>query len=124
MIGLPWRRRTRRAATPASPDLPVAVAFDHGHVTGWTWAWLLGVGICGNCGQLAFTGSLRHGPVSMVVPIDYSSLLWATLYGWLLFAVLPTPATWIGAPIIIASGLYIVWRERLRHQEKPAEPGL
>src|SRR5690242_5553269 len=105
-------------ATLSTVPLSIAVAFDHGHVTGWTWVWLLGVGICGNCGQLALTGSLRHGPVSVVVPIDYSSLLWATLYGWLLFAVLPTPATWIGAPIIIASGLYIIWREHVRRQRE------
>jgi len=43
--------------------------------------------------------------------MDYSSLIWATLYGWLLFGVLPTTSTWLGAPLIIASGLYIVWRE-------------
>ena len=61
------------------------------------------------------TGSLRLGPVSVVVPMDYSSLLWATALGWLLFDALPAPATWIGAPIIILSGLVIVWRERVRH---------
>jgi drug/metabolite transporter (DMT)-like permease len=47
--------------------------------------------------------------------MDYSGLVWATLYGWLLFGVLPTPYTWLGAPVIIASGLYIVWRERVLH---------
>ena len=68
--------------------------------------------LIGGVGQLALTGALRYAPVSTVVPMDYSSLVWATLYGWLLFGVLPTPYTWIGAPVIIASGLYIVWRER------------
>lgn len=110
-------------ATLSIVPLSVAVAFDHGHVTGWTWVWLVGVGLAGNCGQLAMTGSLRYGPVSLVVPIDYSSLLWATLYGWLLFAVLPTAATWIGAPIIIASGLYIVHREH-RRRRAAAVPGV
>ena len=80
-----------------------------------TWALLMGVGLIGGTAQLAMTGAIRFGPVSLVVPMDYSALLWATLYGWALFGALPTPATWIGAPIIIASGLYIVWREhRLR----------
>jgi len=52
--------------------------------------------------------------------MDYSGLVWATLYGWLLFGVLPTPYTWAGAPIIIASGLYIVYRERrLRRAVSP-----
>ncbi|MDF7775007.1 DMT family transporter [Sphingomonas sp. AOB5] len=89
-----------------------------------TFALLASLGVIGGIGQLALTASLRFAPVSTVVPMDYSSLVWATVYGWLLFAVLPTPATWLGAPVIIASGLYIVWRERMRHQEKPVEPSL
>jgi drug/metabolite transporter (DMT)-like permease len=76
-----------------------------------TWALLVATGLVGGVGQLAMTASLRLAPVSVVVPMDYSGLLWATLYGWLLFSVLPGSATWIGAPIIVASGLYIVWRE-------------
>ncbi|OYY63086.1 DMT family transporter [Sphingomonas sp. 28-62-11] len=85
---------------------------------GVTWALLMGVGLVGGIAQLAMTGAIRFGPVSVVLPMDYSSLLWATIYGWLIFNVLPTPATWIGAPIIIASGLYIVWRERVRHKQE------
>lgn len=91
---------------------------------GWVWAVMLAAGLAGGIGQLALTGALRFAPVSAVLPMDYSSLIWATLYGWLIFAVLPTPYTWIGAPVIIASGLYIVWRERVRHQEIATEPGL
>ncbi|RJF85395.1 DMT family transporter [Sphingomonas cavernae] len=75
------------------------------------WLLLAGIGIAGGFGQMALSGALRWGPVSLVVPMDYSSLIWATLYGWLLFSALPTTATWIGAPIIVVSGLYIVWRE-------------
>ena len=45
------------------------------------------------------------------MPMDYTSLLWATLLGAWLFGQLPTPWTWVGAPVIIASGLVIVWRE-------------
>lgn len=80
------------------------------------WLLLVGVGLIGGAAQLAMTGALRFGPVSVVVPMDYSSLLWATLSGWVVFGVLPDTWTWIGAPVIIASGLYIVWRERVRHQ--------
>jgi len=80
------------------------------------WAMLAAVGILGGIAQIFMTSSIRYGPVSLVVPMDYSSLLWATLFGWLLFNALPTPMTWIGAPIIIASGLYIVWREHVRRR--------
>jgi drug/metabolite transporter (DMT)-like permease len=81
-----------------------------------TWGILLAVGITGGIGQIALTAAIRFAPVSTVVTMDYSSLIWSTLYGWLLFGALPTPYTWIGAPVIIASGLYIVWRERRRGQ--------
>ncbi|MDG5489792.1 DMT family transporter [Sphingomonas sp. BGYR3] len=79
-----------------------------------TWALLIGTGVIGGMGQLALTGAVRFAPVSAVVPMDYSGLIWATLLGWTLFAALPTSTTWLGAPIIIGSGLYIAWRERRR----------
>ncbi len=80
-----------------------------------TWALLVCVGLTGGVGQIAMTNSLAMAPVAVTLPMDYSGLVWATLYGWVLFAVLPTPMTWVGAPIIIASGLYIVWREHRLH---------
>ncbi len=82
------------------------------------WALLGVIGLFGGAGQLALTAALRLGPVSIVVPMDYSSIIWATLYGWLLFGMLPGPMTWLGAPLIIASGLYIVWREHRLHRER------
>jgi drug/metabolite transporter (DMT)-like permease len=81
---------------------------------GATWLLLVGVGLAGGMGQIAFTAALRFAPVSAVMPMDYSGLVWATLYGWLLFGALPGGWTFVGAPVIIASGLYIFWRERRR----------
>lgn len=92
------------------PLAPLMLLFGQTHDT-ITWLLLLGVGLLGGIGQLAMTASLGLAPVSVVVPMDYSGLIWATLFGWLLFGVLPIAATWAGAPLIIASGLYIVWRE-------------
>ena len=90
----------------------------------WSWAVLVGIGVIGGCAQLAMTGSLALGPVSAVVPMDYTALLWATLLGWLVFDRLPAPATALGAPIIIASGLYIVWREHRRRQVETTQAAL
>ena len=78
---------------------------------GETWALLAGIGILGGLGQIAITSSLKYAPVSTVISMDYSSLIWASLAGWLIWNQLPSDATWIGAPVIIASGLYIAWRE-------------
>ncbi|MGZ3259568.1 MAG: EamA/RhaT family transporter, partial [Croceibacterium sp.] len=57
------------------------------------------------------TAALRFGAVASVIVMDYSSLFWATLYGWLLFDSLPPASTWLGAPLIMAAGLVIAWRE-------------
>ncbi len=96
------------------PLTPLFLMSMGGH-DGWTWSLLVLIGLTGGVGQIAMTSSLSLAPVAVVVPMDYAGLIWATLYGWLLFSVLPTAWTWIGAPVIIASGLYIVWREhRLR----------
>ena len=106
------------------PPLTLFYAFFWQAHDGFTWALLVAIGLVGGCGQVAFSAALRYAPVSSVMPMDYTGLLWATLYGWLLFGILPTWATWIGAPIIIVSGLYILWRERVRHrqaQDGPAE---
>ncbi|PCD03549.1 EamA family transporter [Sphingomonas spermidinifaciens] len=78
------------------------------------WAILIAIGLIGGAGQIALTAALRHAPVSVVVPMDYSALLWATLLGWLIFGQFPSPGTWIGAPILIGCGIYIAVREHRR----------
>jgi drug/metabolite transporter (DMT)-like permease len=45
------------------------------------------------------------------MPFDYSQLIWAVLLGWLIWATQPPPSTWAGAAVIIASGLYTLYRE-------------
>ena len=76
-----------------------------------TWAILSGLALSGGLAQLTLTGALRLAPVALVMPMDYTSLIWATILGTWIFGELPTPWIWVGAPIIIASGLIIVWRE-------------
>ncbi|MFM8498696.1 MAG: DMT family transporter [Chakrabartia sp.] len=85
------------------------------------WLIISGLGLCGGLAQIALTASLRYAPVSTVVGMDYTALIWSTLYGWAIWGVLPVPSTWAGAPIIIASGLYIAWREHRLSIAKPRE---
>ncbi len=70
----------------------------------------------GAIGAFASVQAYRCAPVSVIAPFDYTSLLWATTYGYLVFADLPGPAVLAGAAIIIASNLYIVHRERRRRR--------
>ncbi len=79
----------------------------------WQWLLLAATGLCGMAGQLFVTASLRHGAVVSVIVMDYTSLLWATFYGWLVWDYLPTAATWLGAPLIVGAGILIAWREHV-----------
>jgi len=83
-----------------------------------TWLILLALGGFGGMGQLLMTASLRYAPVSAVVPFDYVQLLWAVLLGWLLFGDHPASTTAAGAAVIVASGLYTVWREHVLGRER------
>ncbi|MCW2396793.1 MULTISPECIES: DMT family transporter [unclassified Sphingobium] len=87
-------------------------------------AWLLfiGLGLTGGAAQLFMTSALRYGPVSIVIPMDYSQMIWATLAGWLLWSYWPEPSTWVGAGLIAASGLYIAWREHVRRRALTVSP--
>lgn len=82
------------------------------------WATLIGLGLLGAVVQMSLTGALRLAPVAVVTPMDYSSLLWSIACGWYFFGTFPADTTWVGAPLIIASGLFIAWREHRLHIER------
>jgi len=97
--------------------------FASGHSAG-EWLLLAGLGLCGGIGQLFLTGSLRFAPVAVVVPFDYVQLLWAVTLGWAIWDTHPASSSWIGAAVIIASGLYTVYREHRLGRDKPHTPAL
>ena len=75
--------------------------------------WLfVGIAFFGTAGMTMMTQAFRFAPASVVAPFDYTALIWATLMGWLFWDEVPVFATYLGAAVIIASGIYIVWRER------------
>ena len=106
---------------PLPGPIEAALAWGTTSHSPYQWMLIAGLGLCGGLGQIALTASLRYAPVSTVVGMDYTSLIWSTAYGWLIWSVLPGTSTWMGAPIIIASGLYIAWREHRLSIEKPRE---
>ena len=73
---------------------------------------LLALAITGFCGQLAITEAFRHGQASAVAPFEYSALAWGLGLDWLIWQSLPASHTWLGAAIIVGSGLYLVRREK------------
>ena len=84
----------------------VPVRIEHGWI-------LAGIAVTGFLGQIAVTEAFRRGDVSAVAPFEYSALAWGIGLDWLLWQVLPDRYTVLGATIIIASGLYLVRRERV-----------
>lgn len=82
-----------------------------------TWGLLLLIGLFGGIAQICLTAALRWGPVSVVLPMDYSAIIWTTLLGVAIGEDWPMATTWIGATLIIASGLYIAWREHVRARQ-------
>lgn len=85
------------------------------------WAMLVGVGASGLILQLCLTASLRLGTVATVTVMDYSGLIWSTLAGWWIWNHLPPATTWLGAPLIVAAGLVVLWREHRRAIEAARE---
>lgn len=89
------------------------------------WLLMICVGVLGCASHFCLIRAFRNAPASLVVPFSYSSLLWATLLGFLVFNALPDRWTLIGAALIISSGLYIFYREHVvstSKQSVTAEP--
>jgi drug/metabolite transporter (DMT)-like permease len=82
----------------------------------------IGTAVFGALGQLLMTEAFRYGEVSLLAPIEYSALIWATLFGWLLWNDLPSLTVIAGAAIIIASSAYILHRETRVARAKAAIP--
>lgn len=78
------------------------------------WVFLL-VGVSGSIGQFCLNQAFRYSEVSLLAPIDYTGLVWATLFGWALWNQLPSLTVIVGSLIVVGSTLYIVNRERQRN---------
>ena len=72
-----------------------------------------GIGVAGALGQYAITEAFRLGEASQIAPLEYTALVWGVGLDLALWSVLPDGVTWLGAGIIIASGLYLLRRERV-----------
>jgi drug/metabolite transporter (DMT)-like permease len=83
--------------------------------------WLvLVLGVAGSVGQVLITEAFRLGEASLLAPLEYTALVWGVFWDATLWGVLPDGVTWAGAAIIVASGLYLVRRERVRAVPAPA----
>jgi drug/metabolite transporter (DMT)-like permease len=80
---------------------------------------IAGMGLAGAGGQVALTRAFQLGEASLIAPLEYTGLVWVIGWDLLFWGVLPDSWTWLGAGIIVASGLYLLHRERVRKVTPP-----
>jgi drug/metabolite transporter (DMT)-like permease len=78
----------------------------------WQAALLISAGAIGGIAQILMTEGYRHAEASVLAPFEYASMLIAILVGLLFFNEVPTLQTLLGGAVVIASGIFIIWRER------------
>jgi len=83
-------------------------------------ALIAGMGLAGAGGQVALTRAFQLGEASLIAPLEYTGLVWVIGWDLLFWGALPDRFTWLGAAIIVASGLYLLHRERVRQVQAPA----
>jgi drug/metabolite transporter (DMT)-like permease len=64
--------------------------------------------------------AFKLAPPATVAPFQYTQMLWAAFYGYLIFGDVPDAFVITGSGLVIASGLYILWREHVRHRQGAA----
>lgn len=92
----------------ATPLLP----FVWSPVVGWLpWALMALMGVCGCVGHYLLIVAHRHAPAPILAPFVYPQILYMTLSGWLIFGDVPDCWVLVGAAVVIASGLFLWYRE-------------
>jgi S-adenosylmethionine uptake transporter len=87
---------------------------------GAEWLWLIAIGGVATIAQLATTSAYAVADATVILPFDYTRLLFAALIGFLAFDEVPDAWTWLGAAVIAASAIYIAHREAARSRPKTA----
>ncbi len=73
---------------------------------------LVTAGFCGGLGQILMTAAYRHAEASVVAPFEYTSMILGVVVGYLVFGDITSINTLVGGMIVVAAGLFIIWRER------------
>jgi drug/metabolite transporter (DMT)-like permease len=84
------------------------------------WVWpeasdaliLCGIGVFAAIGMVLFVSAYKYGESNFVAPFEYSAMIWAVIYGLLIFHDVPDAFTLTGAAVVVAAGIVMVWRDR------------
>lgn len=77
------------------------------------WLVLAAMGTTGALGQWAITEAFKRGESSVIAPFEYTALVWGVALDWTLWRTIPGALTFVGAGVVIASGVYLVRHERV-----------
>jgi len=77
------------------------------------WLMFFICGLFGGLGILLINAAYQRAPVAVIVPFEYTALIWAVAAGFILWSEIPDVYTWLGAAVITSSGLFILYRETL-----------
>jgi drug/metabolite transporter (DMT)-like permease len=83
---------------------------------GWDWGLFVTIGVMAGVGHYFLTIAYSQAPASVVAPFNYAQLIGAAILGYLVFDSVPDFWTWVGAAVIVCSGLYLGHAERLRYR--------
>ena len=72
---------------------------------------LFGLGLTGAAAQWFLSVAFRNAPAAVVTVFNYTGIVWAMLFGWMIFNDWPAPLVLLGATIVIGSNVLMVWRE-------------
>jgi drug/metabolite transporter (DMT)-like permease len=82
--------------------------------------WIVFNGASNAVGQYWWTRALHLAPASAVAPFYYLSLIWASILGFAVWGEIPTVPLIVGSAVVVASGLFLIWRESNVRQAKPS----
>ena len=78
---------------------------------GWQLLMMIGIAVIASCGELSIIRALDLGEAAVLSPLQYTLMIWSTVWGFLIFAQLPDFWTFAGTAVIVASGIYSIYRE-------------
>ena len=108
-----WVDSMSAAVTLVSVPLPFYWQWP---ATGTEMALLCSIAVMAGLAELMVIKALEVAQAVVVAPLQYSLLIWGTIYGYLIFGQLPDLWTWVGAAILIVTGAYTLNRERVANR--------
>ena len=85
------------------------------------WFWLVALGVCGSFAHVVQTHSYRVGDVTAVEPVSYFRLIWAALFGFVIFGEVPEVWTWIGTAVIVTGAIILTRNESIQGKKGRSE---